>query len=325
MKKLLYTVCSANHLGYAKTMAASFAAHHPDYTIIMVLIDKIEGRFAIADLLPHRILEIDRLAIPGFSEMATQYSVLELNCAMKPFVAQYLFENEQPDLLLYIDSDTWIFNRFTAIEAAMEYADILITPHFTSPYPDNTQLPTERDVLSSGIYNAGFIAMKKSENTAQFLAWWAMHMKNECYYNFAEGMGVDQVWLNLVPLLFNKVLVFENPGANMAYWNFHERNLSHQNGNIVVNNIFPLLFLHISGYSFNEPDSFSRHQNRFSNNVFPLLTQLLKNYRDLVMQNGHEIYTGLTCAYAIKKKKSLGIMRTINKLLKPLGIKVTDC
>ncbi len=322
----MYTVCSANHLGYCKTMVDSFAAHHSDYSIFIILIDKIEARFNKADFKAYHLLEVESLSIPGFTQMAAQYSVLELNCAMKPFVAQYLLNQEQPDLLIYLDSDTWVFSSFSTIENEMQIADadILITPHFTTPYPDENLLPRERDILSSGIYNAGFFALKNSENTRRFLVWWAAHMNHECYYNFSEGMGVDQIWLNLVPLLFKKVTIFKNPGANMAYWNFHERNLSHQNGEILVNNNFPLLFLHISGYALNDPDSISRHQNRFSNLELPLLTELLAKYRNLLLKNKQEYYADFSCAYAIKKKKSKGIMRSINQLIKPLGIKVVD-
>lgn len=323
-KKILYTVCSANHLAHCKTMVDSFAQYNPAYTILVFLIDKIEGRFDGNFLAPHQLIEIESLAVNGFAAMAAQYSVIELNCAMKPFVAQYIFEKEQPDTLIYIDSDTLIFNSFATVEAALEQYNILITPHFTQPYPDTDKLPHERDILRSGIYNAGFLAMKNSADTHSFLQWWATHAKHECYYNFAEGMGVDQIWLNLVPLLFNNVGIFKHPGANIAYWNLHERQLTKQNETLVVNEQFPVLFLHISGYQFNQPEVLSRHQNRYTANQLPLLKELLQQYSNAVMQNGYELFSEMVCSYAVKKKKSMGIMKTVNKLLKPLGVKISD-
>ncbi|MCA6489472.1 MAG: glycosyl transferase, partial [Chitinophagaceae bacterium] len=96
MKKILYTVCSANHLAHCKTMCDSFAALHPDYTIIIGLVDKIEGRFSKDLLAPHSIWEINTLDIPHFDDITARYTVIELNCAMKAFMAQAIFAREYP-------------------------------------------------------------------------------------------------------------------------------------------------------------------------------------------------------------------------------------
>jgi hypothetical protein len=324
MKKILYTVCSANHLAHCKTMIDSFIEYHTDYRIMIGLVDKVDQRFDVSDFRPAQILEVANLSIPGFAQMATQYSVIELNCAMKVFVAQYLFATEQPDILLYLDADMLVFQSFTAVEEALLSNELLLTPHFYTPLPDNLHTPLERDILRSGIYNAGFIAMKQSYMVTKFLAWWAGHMQAECYYQFAEGMGVDQVWMNLVPILFPGTGILQHPGANVAYWNLHERELSMVENKVMVNNEFPLLFLHISGYHFDQPDRLSRHQNRFLLSNFPLLASLLGQYREKVIQNGYEVFHALPCMYAKAPKQSTGIMRLVNGLIKPLGIKISS-
>ncbi|PJE46995.1 MAG: hypothetical protein CUR34_05570 [Sediminibacterium sp.] len=324
MKKIVYTVCSANHLAHCKTMADSFILQNPSYELYIILIDRIEGRFNLSSFNHYNILEISDLAVPDFEIMAAQYSVIELNCAMKPFVAQWIFEKHQPSILLYIDSDTWIFSSFETVEKSLEQYDLVITPHFTNAYPDNHLLPRERDILRSGLYNAGFIAMKSSDNTFSFLNWWSAHMKSECYYNFAEGMGVDQIWINLVPLLFKKVLIETNPGLNVAYWNLHERKISESGGKYWVNYDTPLCFLHISGYQFDHPTQISRHQTRYTVADHPILQQLFMEYATMVKSNGYALFSSIDCAYVKKKKKSMGIMKTVNQFLRPIGIKITD-
>lgn len=324
MKKIVYTVCSANHLAHCKTMANSFVQYNPGYELFIFLIDQVNNRFNLNSFSPHKIIEISELDVPDFNLMAEQYSVIELNCAMKPFVAQWLFEQFQPDLILYIDSDTWVFSSFEGVEKSLQENDLVITPHFTNAYPDNHLLPRERDILRSGLYNAGFIGMRNSANTNHFLSWWAGHMKLECYYNFAEGMGVDQIWINLVPLLFKGVQINSDPGLNVAYWNLHERKISIRDGSYWVNNEYPLVFLHISGYQFNQPLIISRHQNRYSFSDHPVLQDLFALYIDKVKENGFDFYSSLSCAYATPKKKSRGIMKTLNQLIKPLGIKISD-
>jgi len=324
VKKILYTVCSANHLAHCKTMADSFVKFNPEYQVIIALTDEINNRFSVSEFEPYTLMESGKLGFPNFNLMAQQYTVIELNCAMKAFVAQYIFSKFEPDLLVYLDADIWVFNSFNSVETAMLQNDLLITPHITNPYPFDHLLPRERDTLRSGLYNAGFMAMKPTQNVNAFIHWWMEHLKNECYYNFAEGMGVDQLWLNLATLLFSNVDIFNNPGANVAYWNLHERSIDLIDDSYVVNQTEPLLFLHISGYSFDHPTILSRHQNRFELINLPVLQSLLKNYQNEVIMNGYEKYILMDCVYAKKKKKSQGIMKFVNQLIQPLGIKVSD-
>lgn len=324
MKKVLYTICSANHLAYCKTMVDSFLEYHREYQIYIGLVDRIAGRFSKSDFDRASLIEIADMGIPNFEELLDRYTVIELNCAMKAFVAEYIFKTVNPEILLYLDADMWVKHSLADIEAALAEKSILLTPHFTQPLPDNEQRPLERDLLRSGIYNAGFMAYKRSETTARFLQWWKAHMREECYYNFAEGMGVDQIWLNLVPLLFKDVGIVTHPGANVAYWNLHERRLSKREEEVWVNDEKPLLFLHISGYSFEAPQMLSRHQTRFALNQEPVLNEMLSVYRTAVIANGHDRFRNMTCAYAKPVKKSRGIMKTINRLISPLGIKISN-
>ncbi len=324
LKKILYTVCSANHLAHCKTMADSFIQFNPSYQVIIGLTDKINNQFIVADFDPYTIIEVGDLAIPSFSIMAEKYTVIELNCAMKGFVGNHILSQFQPDILIYLDSDIQVFHSFELIENELIENDILLTPHINKAYPNDQFLPQEKDTLRSGLYNAGFIAFRPGKNVDAFFSWWMAHLQDECYYNFAEGMGVDQLWLNLVPLFFQKVGILNNPGANVAYWNLHERQIDLIDGIYSVNEIHPLLFLHISGYSFNQPIVLSRHQNRFDLASLPLLQQILNEYRQLVIKNGFDRFHSITCAYAKKIKKSTGLMKTMNQWIQPLGIKISD-
>lgn len=322
MKKIVYTVCSANHLAHSKTMADSFILQHPEYTLYMILVDRVDERFNLNSFKPHNIIEISKLGIPDFTEFTQGYTVIELNCAVKSFAAQYLFKEFSPDILLYIDSDTLIFNNLSIVESYLIKSNIVLTPHYTTPLPEDGLLPRERDILRSGLYNAGFIGFRNSAETHRFLAWWSGHMQTECHYNFEEGMGVDQNWLNWVPLFFEGVQLAPDPGLNVAYWNLHERMLSEREGRFWVNEKYPLLFLHISGYDFNLPGQLSRHQTRHNLSSIPVLQSLLHNYTEKVRANGWDFYSGLSCAYAKPIQKSRGIMKTINQLLAPMNIKI---
>lgn len=130
--------------------------------------------------------------------------------------------------------------------------------------------------------------------------------------------------VKLSSAFFQKVGIFNNPGANVAYWNLHERQIDLVDGIYSVNEIHPLFFLHISGYSFDHPTVLSRHQNRFDLASLPLLQQILNEYRQLVNQNGFDRFHSIPCAYAKKIKKSTGLMKMMNQWIQPLGIKISD-
>lgn len=314
--KMVYTICSANHLAFAKTMADTFVLHNPDYHVVIGLADKINNRFDVSYFKPYQVIELETLGIPEFDQMVAQYSVIEFNCALKPYLARHLFQTYNPHILFYLDTDICIYSPLTVIEEALLAADILVTPHFTTPINDGFH-QMERGIINAGLYNAGFVGMKKSERADRFLNWWADRLKDQCYYNYAEGMGVDQTWLNFVPLFFETANVFNHKGANVAYWNLHERKLSEAGNNVMVNDSIPLLFLHISGYNFAEPGVLSKHQNRYFLQDLPLLQKLFANYREKVMANNYELFFGMEWFYGKPKKLK---RKRIKKLLKKIGL-----
>jgi hypothetical protein len=320
MKKVAYTVCSVNHLAYAKTMADSFIMFNPEYSVIIGLVDKIDNRFDPSLFLPHTLIEISEVQVSPLKQMSDQYSLIELNCAVKSFMAQFILNTMQPDVLVYTDADIVYYHSLEPLEQELGSKDILLTPHMTSPVNDDKE-PRERDILRSGIYNAGFILMRKSKTLTLFLNWWSDRMRTQCYYNFQEGMGVDQNWLNFVPLFFENVVVTRHPGANVAYWNLHEKKIESKDDVVFVNNE-PLLFLHISGFNFNNPANLSKHQNRFVLSDFPVLNKLLGDYVPSVEKNGYHKFSPMKCAYAKPVKKNRGIVRFINSILVPIGFKL---
>ncbi len=321
MKKIVYTVCSANHLAYAKTMADSFVQYNQGYSVFICLIDKIKGRFEAEFFSPHTIIEVKDIGIHDFTGMSEKYTIIELNCAVKPFMASYLFQKHNPEILFYFDSDVCFYHSIAPIEALLSEHSLLLTPHILTPYSDDAN-PKERDLLRSGIYNAGFLALRNSVTANNFLNWWANRLRTQCYYNFAEGMGVDQNWLNLVTLFFKGTGIVQHMGANVAYWNLHERNLTRKEGKWVINATWPLIFFHISGYKFNAPEVLSLHQDRIKLADFPAVKELLKEYREKVEACGHTKFSKLQCYYAKPPKKASTIARVINYALAFLGLKV---
>ena len=97
--------------------------------------------------------------------------------------------------------------------------------------------------------------LNAGDNTDKFLDWFENRLPNS-----KEGFdSCDQIWLNLVPVLFEGVAVVSNLGVNVGWWNFHERHISKRNDGSYWVGAQPLHSLHLSHWSPKNPDICSCH------------------------------------------------------------------
>jgi hypothetical protein len=293
--KIVYTVCSSNHLPFAFSLGDSLKKSNPSYHFVIGLIDVLPS-FIHTD--EYQIIPIMDLDLPYLEELSKKYSVIELCCALKPYFATVLF-NKNPEIqeLIYLDADILVKGDLIGIEENLRDNDIILTPHLSKPVP--LSFPwNEKSFLNAGLYNAGFFALKRTQNTTLFLNWWTEREREMGFYDFEKGMGVDQLWLNFVPIYFEKVLVTFEVGINVAYWNLHERTLSKKDGNFVINQNKPLVFYHFSGYSVEKPKFISKHlltKKYLSENQ--TLSDLFSEYKKTILENNYEYYHQIKPAF----------------------------
>ncbi len=277
------TIASKNYLALARTVLSSFAEHHPGAQLYLLLVDRIEGYFDPADE-PFELLTLDDLTIPGANLFPYQYSILELNTAVKPYALRQLLQRDNIDRILYLDPDIWVHGCFNEVWAALRHSDIVLTPHLLSPYKDAAS-PSELEILQSGTYNLGYIALRQGEPADQLLAWWEEKNNLECVVDIPRGLFTDQKWMDLVPGYFEHVEILRHPGYNMAYWNLHERQLD-QRGDGYTAQGETLVFYHFSGYDPRQPDVLSKHQGRHQFEPNTPLRELFDAYGDALSQHG---------------------------------------
>ena len=306
-EKIIFTVCTANYLAQARSLGDSVLKTNPGYKFIIGLVDKVDNRFDRSSFHPHTIIEVETLAVPGFDDMRHRYSLLELTCALKPWFALHIFKNYAVSSVIYMDTDILVLNSLNFLEQELVQHSILLTPHINSPLPADGKRPHESAILKTGIYNAGFFAVKNDNNGIRFLNWWKDILVHYCYEDGRRGLASDQSWLNFVPLFFENTGILKHPGCNVAYWNLHERNLEKRNGIFFVNKEFPLLFFHFSGYSLPHPELLSKHQDRFTMNDNPAVKELFHLYRSSLTENKHEEMLQLSCYY----KKNISILQKL--------------
>ena len=130
-----------------------------------------------------------------FHHMAVIYDILELATAVKPWLLQHLLETDE--VVCYLDPDIEVFSSLDEIERLARRHSIVLTPHTTTPMPRDGLIPSEQTIRLAGVFNLGFIAV--SRDAASFLAWWSERLRRECRVAVAQGLFVDQRWLDFVP------------------------------------------------------------------------------------------------------------------------------
>lgn len=310
MQKVAITICSINYLAQAKTLGDSLMKHNPDYTFLIGLVDRLDATQVEKHLLPpYNHIELHTIGIEDLDEMCARYNITELNTAVKPYFLDHVYQT-YPDaqLVHYFDPDIIIYQPLTEIETGLKSHSLFLTPHTLTAYPDDECTPNERGLLNTGLYNLGFLGTKRSETTQQFLQWWKDRLFDQCFIDLANGMFVDQLWVNFAPIFHEDVYVSRHLGLNMAYWNLHERQITNDNEPYLINEISPLIFFHFSGYSPDNPKEISKYQDRYTFQEKGDIASIFDYYAQALIANGHKELKKYACYY-IKPAREIPVKR----------------
>lgn len=290
------TIVSNNYLHYARTLMESVARHHPDAQRYCVLVDRDMG--PVLELASEfNAIGLPALNLPYGEDFFFQYTILELNTAVKPWALQYLLDQGHTQVL-YIDPDIYLYQPLTEVNALLDGgAALVLTPHLLAPAQDACE-PGDLDIRRAGTYNLGFCAISEQPAARQFLAWWQSKLARDCVVDAERGVFVDQSWVDLAPGMFDNVAVLRHPGYNVAYWNLAQRAVTQTAEGYHVNGA-ALKFFHYSGINPRNPEPVSKHQNRFSlATVSPAARTLMLQYCADVIAHGQPHYSSLPYGYA---------------------------
>lgn len=278
------TIISKNYLPYARVVAESFLQHNKG-EVYVLLVDKVDGYFNPSEE-KFTLIELNELKdnIPDFEKFCFKYNILELNTAVKPYFLEFLFKKFSPEKLAYFDPDIMITAGLEQVSSILDKYSFVLTPHLTAPIEDEFK-PGELEILQAGTYNLGFIALSRNEKVDSFVCWWQRRLQNQCVMAFEKGLFVDQKWVDLLPGFFDDVFILREPGYNVAYWNYHCRDVRKDGDKVLVNGK-PSYFFHFSGFDPENIAPISKHQNRFRLDELKGMLPLFEKYRDLVLEKG---------------------------------------
>ena len=164
--------------------------------------------------------------------------------SMKSIYIHYLIDKYNYNKVVYLDSDLYFTNDGSFLLDELNENNILLTPHWRSSDPTvdegNFNL-----LFNQGLYNAGFLAVNEYAKDA--MLWWARMCLFRCENRPEYGQFVDQTYLNLFHILFDKVKVIKHRGCNVAYWNRVDcKRVIDNDDRVLINGKFPVVFIHFT-------------------------------------------------------------------------------
>jgi glycosyltransferase involved in cell wall biosynthesis len=284
-RRVIFTIVSANYIAYAATLMQTVRAVHPEVARFIILADAPQ-RFEDIDLAAE-VVDCASLSIALLDNMKLWYTVIEFNTALKPYAFQHFLDRLGYDQAVYLDPDILLFQPLATVFAALATHSLVLTPHMMRPLQDGRE-PSDLSIMKSGVYNLGFCAARRDEQTAPFMAWWADRCLAHCRVDVPANIFTDQRWMDLAPVFVERTLILRDTAHNVAYWNLDQRKIrgSPEAGWTVDGR--PLVFFHFSGIAPNDPNSFSKHQNRFTIETLGDVAVLCTLYRQRVLANGFE-------------------------------------
>lgn len=310
--KIAFTICSNNYYAQALTLAKSCNFYNPDVLFIIGLVDEPCTIIDYCQDFEH--IFFSQLPI-NTTDLISKYDIIELNTSVKPslflnIIARYPKVKD----IHYFDPDIKLFSSFNELEKEFDGKSILLTPHIFTPISNTEGSPQDHLFLNYGIFNLGYLGLKINNSTISLLKWWESKTLSLGFNRVCEGLFVDQLWINHVPIFYNEeTKISFHPGLNAAPWNLHERKLSLQDEVYIINNK-KLVFFHFSNYKYQNSNKIANFY-RYTFEEFPELIHLYDEYHQDLLANKIEIYSKIPCAYynINKRKIELEVSKEKNK------------
>ena len=291
------TIAARNYLPFARLLARSFKRHNSADTFVILLVDAEPGEVS-----PEADFEIATPAdLPidpdEFRRLALFYNVTELSTAMKPWALEMLLRRGSTTAV-YLDPDIYVYSSLAELETLSLEHGIVLTPHGVVPMRRDGLRPTEADIMGSGVYNLGFVAVGRTN--IPMLHWWQERLRRDSISAPDQMLFTDQRWIDLVPSYW-ECAILRNPGYNVAYWNLDNRPVERIDGELYAGGR-PLRFFHFSGYRPETPWILSKYvadNPRVVLSEHPVVRELCDEYGRMAQAEG--MMPGQTTEYRFNR------------------------
>ena len=238
---IIFTSVCANYVHKARTLGQSVKAHIPDAKMVLCLVER-----EIAPNIPNECFDEVILAKDAwegnFDRFIFKHAIVEASTAVKGQFFRYLMDHyPDEDKFVYLDPDVYVYSDFTELREELDCHPIILCPHLLK----FGNIDMELSSTAHGVYNLGFLAIKRSEEGRKCIDWWAERLFLFCYDDIQRGIFTDQKWFDLAPCFFD-VKVFKHHGYDFAPWALYNAVVTKESDGYAIDGD-PLRFIHFSG------------------------------------------------------------------------------
>jgi len=292
---IVFTSVCANYIPKAKVLANSLKRHNPDTMFVLGLVEREVSDIAKNESKFDLVITSSELGIENFESFMFKHSIVEAATAVKGHMFLELMRRfPEETKFVYLDPDIQVFGELLELNQLLDAEDIVLTPHLCEPEDEmHAIMDNEICALKHGVFNLGFLAVRRTEQSHKFIKWWADRLLEFCYADIPGGLFTDQRWMDLAPCFFD-MHAFKHVGYNIAPWNLSKRKISKDTeGNLFVNG-HPLRFFHFSGF-----DSGANEQmvSRYCPDPKDPVYQLRNDYISLQEEAGQSELGNTTWSY----------------------------
>jgi len=240
----------------------------------------VDANDAVISSVGMTVLRLDELLPKSHRSGMHRYSGDNLRWACKPLLINELLERGY-DQVLYFDNDIRLYDSIDVLIEQLMSHSLALTPHWYLSDPTDKQYWLEAS-FRIGLYNAGFFGASVTGKSA--VQWWAACCEYNVKKSISRGLFDDQRYLDLLPILFDKVHIIKHKGCNVAGWNIQNCPRSLEDGQLRLDGKWPLVFIHFNAFTI--------RKIRAGND--PLLSDLLAQYfEELRSVNSNFVSTDL--------------------------------
>ena len=245
----VFTSAAVNYLPKVRMLCESIKRFHPEARVYLALADERPAWLDTTNEPFDEVLPIDTLGIPDWRRWAFMHDIVELSTAIKPFALARLLERPGCETVLYFDPDMVLFSRVDDILATLHDANVALTPHQVKPETTRDAIiDNEICSLKVGVFNLGFIGVRKTDQGRAFARWWGDRCYDFCRAEIHNGLFTDQKWINFAPIFFDGVAIVKSSRHNVATWNLTTRDFAGNAASGFTVDGEPLGFYHFTGF-----------------------------------------------------------------------------
>jgi hypothetical protein len=261
-----------------------------------VLADKMPNNITLEREPFDSVLFIEDLGIPNVDSWIFKHTVVELCTAVKGAAFCRIAEAADVDKIIYFDPDIVVLHGLDELSEILDRSSVVLTPHQVEPDTMREAIvDNEICSLKHGIYNLGFLGIRKGAEGMRFVRWWRDRLLEFCYDDIPGGLFTDQRWVDLAPAFFEDVHILRDKTYNVATWNLTHRDVRLNHDGMLVIDDSPIKFFHFSGFDSGDQEVMLK---KYAGENSPLF-DFREWYIGELDREGHKELGKLPCRYSL--------------------------